>query len=96
LYTESSNQYKEQKFLDLRELREKAGLRREQVAVALNKSHTTISNWETGRFIPTLTPTETLLVLKTYDCTLDEFEQAALASTKKRRTGVHLQESDRI
>jgi transcriptional regulator with XRE-family HTH domain len=68
--------------LDLRELRTKAGLRREQVAAVLGKSHTTISNWETGRFVPTLTPTETRLALETYRCTLDEFELAVNESAK--------------
>jgi transcriptional regulator with XRE-family HTH domain len=71
--------------LDLRELREKTGLRREQVAATLGKSHTTISNWETGRFVPTLTPTETRLALEVYRCTLAEFEQAAIESSKNRQ-----------
>jgi DNA-binding transcriptional regulator YiaG len=69
--------------LDLRELRQKVGLRREQVAATLGKSHTTISNWETGRFMPTLTPTETKMVLEVYQCTLDEFEQATIKSTHR-------------
>lgn len=58
-------------------------MRREQVAATLGKSGTTISNWETGRFVPTLTPTETKLALEIYQCTLDEFEAAVVKSMSK-------------
>lgn len=46
--------------MDLKELREKAGLSAERVAVELGKSVSTIRFWEAGTYIPSLSPSETL------------------------------------
>lgn len=43
----------------LRRRREELGLTQRDVALALNKTDQTISNWETGTYEPKLTPRET-------------------------------------
>lgn len=69
--------------MDLQELRERAGLSPEQVAVALSKAYSTIKAWERGRYVPTLSPGETQKLLGLYGCSLEELNQAAIESKAK-------------
>lgn len=62
--------------MDLKQLRLRAGLSAEKVAVALEKSHSTVRNWESGKSRPTLDVSDTVRLCKLYHCTLEELEQA--------------------
>lgn len=52
--------------MDLKELREKAGLSAERVAAELGKSISTVRFWEAGTYIPSLNPKETLHLTRLY------------------------------
>jgi len=66
----------------MRELRKKAGLSIEMVAVRLNKTSSTIHNWESGRHKPNLEPNEMLLLCELYNCTLKELAEAVKETGK--------------
>ena len=59
-----------------KELRQRAGLTQQEVAVALGKAVSTISQWERGLKPPTLTLSETLQLIRLYKCTLEEAVRA--------------------
>lgn len=56
----------------LMKLRERTGKTQRQVAEAVGVTVQTVSNWETGRRKPTLTPEQTLKLCQTLECTLEE------------------------
>jgi DNA-binding XRE family transcriptional regulator len=58
------------------DLRERAGLTQRQVAIALDKRVSTISDWERKEKYPKLTFTEILQLTRLYSCTLEELAQA--------------------
>lgn len=66
--------------MNMKELRQKAGLRAEEVAVQLDIAVSTIRNWEQGRTMPKLRLDQFALLCRLYRCSLDELEQAMKAS----------------
>lgn len=72
-------------FMDMKELREKAGLTAERVAVELNKSVSTIRFWEAGTYIPSLSPSETLQLTRLYKCSIEELSEA-FEETQQKKT----------
>jgi transcriptional regulator with XRE-family HTH domain len=70
-------------FMDLKELREKAGLSAERVAVELGKSVSTIRFWEAGTYIPNLSPSETLQMIRLYRCTIEELSESFVETQRK-------------
>lgn len=71
-------------FMDMKELREKAGLTAERVAVELNKSVSTIRFWEAGTYIPSLSPSETLQLTRLYKCSIEELSEAFEETQQKK------------
>lgn len=71
--------------MNMKELRERVGLERMEVALKLGKSEATIRFWETGRSVPFLHPGETAAILDLYKCTLDDLVQA-IEETRKQTT----------
>lgn len=69
--------------MDMRELREKANLSAEEAAFKLNVAHSTIRNWESGRTEPSLGVTKISQLLKLYECSFEELEQAVIESKAK-------------
>ncbi|BAS55300.1 XRE family transcriptional regulator [Leptolyngbya boryana NIES-2135] len=57
-------------------LRTRAGLTQRQVAERLNKRVQTISDWERGTRRPQLTFSETILLMKLYQCSLEDLSIA--------------------
>lgn len=57
-------------------LRERAGVTQRQVAIALDKTTTTVSHWETRRKSPELHPSEVLQLQRLYQCTIDDLLEA--------------------
>ena len=53
-------------------LRIRSGLKQQELADAIGVSRQTVSNWETGRGIPKLTPTQFKKILKVLHITADE------------------------
>mgnify|MGYP002777166840 FL=1 len=53
-------------------LRERVGKTQREVALELNVTTQTISNWETGQRVPRLTPKQTYDLCKILDCTLED------------------------
>ena len=52
--------------------REYLGLSQRDIAIALNVTDQTISNWETGQRTPKLSPQQTLRLCRVLNCTLEE------------------------
>jgi transcriptional regulator with XRE-family HTH domain len=69
--------------MDMKQLREKAGLRSVDVASKLGIAESTVRNWDIGRHSPQLPIEEIPKFLKVYDCTLQEAIEAAKNSRKK-------------
>ena len=61
----------------MKELRQRTGLRAEDVAVRLNIAVSTVRNWEQGRTIPKLRVDQFALLCKLYQCSIEELNHAA-------------------
>jgi transcriptional regulator with XRE-family HTH domain len=57
-------------------LRKRAGLTQRQIAIAMDVTVGTISQWETGGQRPRLFPEQMQKLLQLLNCTLDEFVEA--------------------
>jgi putative transcriptional regulator len=68
----------------IKELRQRAELKAEQVAVHLGISDSTIANWEQGRTMPRMRLDQFSELCSLYHCTIEELHQAALESQKQR------------
>lgn len=62
--------------MDLKELRRRANLTLERVAADLGRSHSTISNWESGKTLPMLNPLELERLCQLYQCSCEEIVEA--------------------
>ena len=62
--------------MNMRELREKAGLGAEEAAYKLRVAHSTIRNWESGKTEPSLGVTKISELLSLYECNFEELKQA--------------------
>ncbi len=69
--------------MDMKQLREKAGLRTVDVASKLGIAESTVRNWDIGRHTPRLPIEDIPKFLEVYGCTLDEAITAARESRKK-------------
>lgn len=68
--------------MNLRTLRENAGLRTEQVAVNLGVANGTVRNWEKGKNEPSLKARQMKNLLELYNCNLDQLIEAIDNSLK--------------
>ena len=68
--------------LDLRSLRQKAGLTVNDVARKLGKSRATICNWESGYSIPSLTFKRVYELCKLYRCSIKDLADASEQTIK--------------
>jgi putative transcriptional regulator len=62
--------------VNLKELRQRTGLRAEDVAAEIGVAYSTIRNWEQGRTVPTLGVFQMQKLTQLYECNLDELAQA--------------------
>lgn len=62
--------------MDMKQLRQKVGLKAEEVAVKLGIAQSTVRNWEQGRTIPKLRIDQIGNLLRLYGCSFEELEQA--------------------
>ncbi|WP_414756569.1 helix-turn-helix domain-containing protein [Anabaena sp. CCY 9910] len=69
--------------MDMKELRERAGLRTVDVASRLGIAESTVRNWDIGRHTPRLPIEDIPKFLEVYQCTLEEVVEAAKESKKK-------------
>lgn len=69
--------------VDMKELRERAGLSPEAVAVALGVAVSTVRNWEAGTTEPRPGVTNLPKYLDAYQCSLTELVEAAQESKQK-------------
>jgi putative transcriptional regulator len=69
--------------MDMKQLRENAGLSTVEVAYNLGVSEATVRNWDCGRTLPTFPINEVPKVLKLFNCTLEEVASAVEASRLK-------------
>jgi putative transcriptional regulator len=67
--------------MGMKQLRQKAGLRAEEVAAQIGVAHSSIRNWEQGRTIPKLRVDQVALLCRIYSCSIDDLEQAVKEST---------------
>lgn len=73
--------------MDLKELRKRAKLTLERVAADIERSHSTVSNWESGKTLPMLNPLEFERICQLYKCSCQEFIDAVKVTqgaTKKK------------
>lgn len=66
--------------MDMKELRQKAGLRAEDVAVQLDIAVSTVRNWEQGRTIPKLRLDQFAQLCRLYKCSFEDLEKASQES----------------
>lgn len=66
--------------MNLKELRQKAGIRAEEVAYKLDVALSTVRNWEQGRTVPKLRIDQFELLLSLYKCSFEELVSAVRAS----------------
>jgi transcriptional regulator with XRE-family HTH domain len=66
----------------MRNLRKKVSIRVEDVAEALGITASTVWNWEQGRTIPRLRIDQIAKLLRLYNCTFEELEQAVEETSK--------------
>lgn len=66
---------------DMKQLRLKACLRAEEVAAHIGVVHSSIRNWEQGRTIPKLRIDQIGDLIRLYNCTFEELEEAIKKST---------------
>lgn len=72
--------------MDMKQLREKAGLRSVDVASRLGLAESTVRNWDIGRHSPRLPIEDIPKFLEVYQCTLEEAIAAATQSRHKFET----------
>jgi len=68
--------------MDLRQLRERAGLTTEDVASKLKISHSTFWTWESGKREPS-SVSKIVELMNLYQCSFEEFT-SAVAETKRK------------
>jgi DNA-binding XRE family transcriptional regulator len=66
--------------MDMRQLRERAGLRTIDVAYHLGVAESTVRNWESGRTVPKLTFAQTRLMMQLFNCSFEELEESVKES----------------
>lgn len=66
--------------MNLRDLRKRANLTLERVAADIGRSHSTLSNWESGKTLPMLNPLEFEQICRLYKCSYEEFVDAVKAT----------------
>lgn len=67
-------------------LRKRLNLTQREVAIAVGVTDQTVSNWEQGIYTPRLTPTQTLALCKTLQCSLEELVVAISYSENEGST----------
>ena len=68
--------------MDMKKLRQRAGLKAEVVAVQLGIGVSTIRNWEQGRTVPRLRLDQFVDLCRLYRCDIEELYRAAKQSVK--------------
>jgi DNA-binding transcriptional regulator YiaG len=66
----------------MKELRLKADLTAQDVAIKLGISVSTVANWDQGRTFPNFDPAQMLELIKLYNCTLDDLANACKREVK--------------
>lgn len=70
--------------MDMRGLRERAGLSTIEVAFRLGVAESTVRNWERGRTAPRMSLQQFIKLVRLYQCTIDELEEAVQESMRRR------------
>lgn len=71
--------------MEMKTLREQAQLRTIDVAYRLNVAESTVRNWDTGRTLPTLNPSEMLTLCQMYKISLEELAAIAISSHEEHK-----------
>jgi putative transcriptional regulator len=69
--------------MDMKELRERAGLRTVDVASMMGIAESTVRNWDVGRHSPRVPIEDVPLLVKVYQASIDEIIAASQESRKK-------------
>jgi putative transcriptional regulator len=69
--------------MDMKELRERAGLRTVDVASRMGIAESTVRNWDIGRHSPRVPIEDVPLLVKVYQASLDEIIAASKESRKR-------------
>jgi len=69
--------------MDMKQLRERKTLRTVDVAYHLGIAESTVRNWEKGRTVPKLRLDQFGKLLRLYECSFEQLEQATMRSLEK-------------
>jgi transcriptional regulator with XRE-family HTH domain len=73
--------------MDMKQLRQRANKRAEDIAVELGVAISTVRNWEQYKTSPRMTPLGLQRLMKIYGCTFDELVQAEVEREQKESLG---------
>jgi transcriptional regulator with XRE-family HTH domain len=62
--------------MNMKDLRQRAGKRPEEVAVAVGVAVSTVHNWDQGKTVPRMTPAGMAKLMEVYGCTFEELVAA--------------------
>jgi DNA-binding XRE family transcriptional regulator len=78
---------------DPKVLRKKAKLTVRSVSLALGVTETTVTRWEAGIYAPTLSLKQGMILMKLYDCSIEQLDRAFSKAQKERASKIADKES---
>lgn len=69
---------------DPKVLRKRAKLTVRSVSLALGVTETTVTRWEAGIYAPTLSLKQVMILMKLYDCSIDQLDGAFTKARRER------------
>jgi DNA-binding XRE family transcriptional regulator len=70
---------------DPKVLRKRAKLTVRSVALALGVTETTVTRWEAGIYAPTLSLKQVIILMKLYDCSIEQLDWAFSKAQRERQ-----------
>jgi DNA-binding XRE family transcriptional regulator len=78
---------------DPKVLRKKAKLTVRSVSLALGVTETTVTRWEAGIYAPTLSLKQVIILMKLYDCSIEQLDRAFSKAQRERERKMAEKES---
>jgi transcriptional regulator with XRE-family HTH domain len=78
---------------DPKVLRKRAGLTVRSVASSLGVTETTVTRWEAGIYPPTLSLKQVMILMKLYDCSIEQLDKAFSKAQREREKKIIEKES---
>lgn len=78
---------------DPKVLRKRAKLTVRSVSLALGVTETTVTRWEAGIYAPTLSLKQVMILMKLYDCSIEQLDRAFSKAQRERANKIAAKES---